>query len=182
MNSSVHLIKKYANRKLYHTNQKCYITLEGIARLVQSGEHLQVLDNETGEDITASIMGQVILQTRSWSGNPLPAMVLMSLINLGNDALARIREVFRALPGGQQLVDMEISERIDRLIAEQHISSEEGARLRSLLLEHDAASSPDDAADERFALPNRNDIIRLQQQIDALAMAVEQLSRQKTSV
>jgi len=57
-------IKKYANRKLYHTNRKQYITLEGIATLIQAGDQVQVLDNETGEDITAQILTQVVLQTR----------------------------------------------------------------------------------------------------------------------
>ena len=47
-------IKKYANRKLYHTNRKQYITLDGIAALIQAGEQVQVLDNETGEDITCA--------------------------------------------------------------------------------------------------------------------------------
>ncbi|RMD76579.1 MAG: pesticidal protein Cry15Aa, partial [Chloroflexi bacterium] len=51
----MHIIKKYANRKLYHTNEKRYITLDGIAQLVQKGETVQVLDNETGDDITANI-------------------------------------------------------------------------------------------------------------------------------
>ena len=58
------LIKKYANRKLYHTNQKQYITLEGIARLVQDGEPVQVLDNESGEEITPTA-------ARRWT-SPMP--------------------------------------------------------------------------------------------------------------
>lgn len=56
-------IKKYANRKLYHIDRKQYITLEGIAALVQAGEQVRVIDNETGEDITAQILAQVALQT-----------------------------------------------------------------------------------------------------------------------
>src|SRR5262249_12123246 len=57
----VQTIKKYANRKLYHTNRKQYITLDGIAALIQAGDQVQVLDNETGEDITAQILSQVVL-------------------------------------------------------------------------------------------------------------------------
>ena len=68
-------IKKYANRKLYHTNRKQYITLDGIAALIQAGDAVQVLDNETGEDITAQILTQVVLQTRS-GGDRLPTQVL----------------------------------------------------------------------------------------------------------
>src|SRR5262245_48906369 len=61
---SVQTIKKYANRKLYHTNRKQYITLDRIAELIRAGEQIQVVDNETGEDITASILAQVVAPTR----------------------------------------------------------------------------------------------------------------------
>ena len=66
-------IKKYANRKLYHLDRKRYITLDGIAELIQAGEQVQVLDNETGEDISASILAQVALQARAANGWPPPS-------------------------------------------------------------------------------------------------------------
>ena len=47
------LIKRYANRKLYNTASSRYITLRGIAELLERGEEVKVLDNETGEDMTA---------------------------------------------------------------------------------------------------------------------------------
>jgi len=46
------LIKRYANRKLYNTQTSRYITLKGIAELIDAGEDVRVIDNETGEDIT----------------------------------------------------------------------------------------------------------------------------------
>ncbi|HMQ33518.1 MAG TPA: polyhydroxyalkanoate synthesis regulator DNA-binding domain-containing protein, partial [Chloroflexaceae bacterium] len=87
----MHLIKKYANRKLYHTNQKQYITLEGIARLVQEGEPVQVLDNETGDDITSTILAQVVLTARGRSGPQLPTQLLTGLIQIGGDTLTNLR-------------------------------------------------------------------------------------------
>ena len=100
-------IKKYANRKLYHTNRKQYITLDGIAALIQAGDPVQVLDNETGEDITAQILTQVVLQTRS-GGDRLPTQVLTGLIQAGGDTIAGVRRSFWSAIGGTSVVDSEI--------------------------------------------------------------------------
>ena len=56
-----HLIKKYANRKLYDTRTSSYITLEGIAGLVRDGHEIKVVDRETGHDLTQVTLSQVVL-------------------------------------------------------------------------------------------------------------------------
>src|SRR5713101_8253450 len=56
-----HLIKKYANRKLYDTQTSRYITLEGIAELVRDGEEIHVVDRDTGQDLTQVILSQIVL-------------------------------------------------------------------------------------------------------------------------
>jgi polyhydroxyalkanoate synthesis regulator phasin len=56
-----HLIKKYANRKLYDTRTSSYITLEGIAGLVRNGHEIKVVDRETGHDLTQVTLSQVVL-------------------------------------------------------------------------------------------------------------------------
>ena len=56
-----HLIKKYANRKLYDTQTSRYITLEGIAALVRDGHEIQVVDRDTGQDLTQVILSQIVL-------------------------------------------------------------------------------------------------------------------------
>lgn len=162
-------IKKYANRKLYHTNRKQYITLEGIATLIQAGEPVQVTDNETGADITASILAQVVLQAR---GGRLPTQVLTGLIQAGGDTLAGVRRSLWATLGGAALIDAEIKRRLERLRQEGALSEEEVGRLSQLLL-HDEADAG--AAAEVGAVPSRNDVLRLNAQVDALAAAVEQL-------
>lgn len=55
-----HLIKKYANRKLYDTRTSRYITLEGISDLLRDGAEIQVVDRESGRDITAVTLSQIV--------------------------------------------------------------------------------------------------------------------------
>jgi BMFP domain-containing protein YqiC len=56
-----HLIKKYANRKLYDTQTSRYITLEGISQLVRDGHDIQVVDRDSGRDLTALILSQIVV-------------------------------------------------------------------------------------------------------------------------
>lgn len=162
-------IKKYANRKLYHTNRKQYITLEGIAGLIQAGEPVQVLDNETGEDITASILTQVVLQARS-GGERLPTHVLTGLIRAGGDTIAGVRRSLWSTLGGTSMVDLEIKQRLERLHADGSIDQAELERIEHLLLGGQSAA-PD--------IPSQRDIARLHEQIDALSSAVEQLLKER---
>lgn len=170
-------IKKYANRKLYHTNRKQYITLEGIAALIQSGDHIQVIDNESGEDITASILAQVVLQTRG-SGSRLSTQMLTGLIQAGGDTLAGMRRSLVSTFGGGGLVDDEIRRRLDRLFDEGFLCEEEVVRMRRLLL-HDEAEAPASLVED-VAIPSRSDVAQLTAQVDALTMVVEQLLAERT--
>jgi len=160
------LIKKYANRKLYHTNRKQYITLEGIAALIQAGEPVQVLDNETGDDITASILTQVVLQSRG-GANRLPTQVLTGLIRAGGDTIAGVRRSIWSTLGSTSMIDLEIKHRLERLHIDGEIDEAELARLEGLLLH----ASPEQTAD----VPSQRDIAQLHEQVDALSAAVEQL-------
>jgi polyhydroxyalkanoate synthesis repressor PhaR len=163
-------IKKYANRKLYHTNRKQYITLDGIAALIQAGDAVQVLDNETGEDITAQILSQVVLQTRG-GGDRLPTHVLTGLIQAGGDTIAGVRRSFWGAIGGASVVDGEIKRRLDQLHADGHIDADELARLRDLLL----PSQAETAHAEPGEIPSHRDIVHLRDQVEALTAMVDQL-------
>ena len=160
------IIKKYANRKLYHTNRKQYITLEGIAALIQASEPVQVLDNETGEDITAAILTQVVLQARS-GADRLPTQVLTGLIRAGGDTIAGVRRSIWSTLGGASMIDLEIKHRLEQLHADGKIDDSELARLAELLM----GESAEHAAD----MPSQRDIARLHDQVDMLTSAVEQL-------
>ena len=164
------VIKKYANRKLYHINQKQYITLDGIATLIQSGEQVQIIDNETGDDITAPVLAQVALQTRNERGWPSTG-TLADLIRAGGNTLAGMSRSLLAGLSGVSIVDSEIARRIDRLHEQGSMTAAEASRIRRLLL-HSAAADPGD-------LPSRSDIERLRNQVDELTLLVEQLLEEK---
>jgi polyhydroxyalkanoate synthesis repressor PhaR len=173
----MHTIKKYANRKLYHTNEKQYITLDGIAKLVRRGEAVQVLDNETGADITSSILAQVVLQARGRSGAPLPTTLLTDMIQLGGDTLASLRKTLFTSLGGSDVIDVEIGRRIDYLVDHGKLSPEESLHWRQLLIHHDFHHTDAEGQEPAVAVPDRNDVVRLHAQVDDLAAIVEQLLR-----
>ena len=80
--AGVHLIKKYANRRLYDTVTSSHITLEGIRDLVASGTDVSIVDDTSGEDITRSVLLQIIAE-RELGGKPmLDSSFLMSIIRL----------------------------------------------------------------------------------------------------
>lgn len=163
-------IKKYANRKLYHTNRKQYITLEGIAALIQAGAQVQVVDNETGEDITAAILSQVVLQARG-SGGRLPTQILTSLIQTGGGRLAEVRRSIWMALGGADLVDTEIRRRLERLRARGALAEDEAQRVSALLL----SERPSGAQNDVVGIPSYSDVVQLHAQVDALSAVVEQL-------
>lgn len=168
-------IKKYANRKLYHTNRKRYITLDGIAALIQSGEQARVIDNETGADITAEVLAQVVLQSPGRSSR-LSAHVLTGLIQAGGDTLSNVRRTLWTALGGNAIIDAEIKQRLDRLHAAGALSADELKRLDALLL----PAEPDPGAPAALvAAPSRSDLARLNAQVDALAAAVERLAAER---
>lgn len=166
----MHSIKKYANRKLYHTNRKQYITLDGIGELIQAGEQVQVIDNETGEDITAPILAQVVLQARGRK-SALPTHLLTDLIQAGGDTISGLRRSVLAAISGESPVDTEIRRRVQQLAADGTIGADEAARMLRLLLN----SGVEEPGRTMLDLPTAGDVARLKAQVDALSAAVEQL-------
>jgi polyhydroxyalkanoate synthesis repressor PhaR len=76
------IIKKYANRRLYNTASSSYITLEDLARMVRENVEFQVLDAKTGDDITHSILTQIIMDEEANGGQMLPVSFLRQLIGM----------------------------------------------------------------------------------------------------
>ena len=80
------LIKRYANRKLYNTQTSRYITLKGIAELLEGGEDVRVIDNESGEDITSITLSQILVDTERSHRAP-PGSLFSGIFQRGGDAL-----------------------------------------------------------------------------------------------
>jgi polyhydroxyalkanoate synthesis repressor PhaR len=82
-------IKKYANRRLYNTGTSTYVTLEDLATMVKSGEDFAVEDAKSGEDITRSVLTQIIFEQENKEGaqNLLPINFLRQLIRFYGDSM-----------------------------------------------------------------------------------------------
>src|SRR6201996_2883319 len=81
-------IKKYANRRLYNTGTSTYVTLGDLATMVKSGEDFVVYDAKTGEDITRSVLAQIIFEQENKEGqNLLPINFLRQLIRFYGDSM-----------------------------------------------------------------------------------------------
>jgi polyhydroxyalkanoate synthesis repressor PhaR len=81
-------IKKYANRRLYNTASSAYVTLADLAAMVKSGEDFLVFDAKSGEDITRSVLTQIIFEQEGKEGQSLlPATFLRQLIRFYGDSV-----------------------------------------------------------------------------------------------
>jgi polyhydroxyalkanoate synthesis repressor PhaR len=100
------IIKKYANRRLYHTGTSSYVTLEDLALMVRQGENFVVTDAKTGEDITRSVLTQIIFEQENKGQFLLPITFLRQLIQFYGDNM-------------QALVPRYLELSIERFMAEQ---------------------------------------------------------------
>ena len=103
-------IKKYANRRLYHTGTSTYVTLDDLAAMVKRGENFVVTDAKTGDDITRSVLTQIIFEQESKNGqNLLPVNFLRQLIGFYGDSMqslvpSYLEHSIRSLTENQQKI------------------------------------------------------------------------------
>jgi len=84
------IIKKYANRRLYNTGTSTYVTLEDLAGMVKTGEDFTVVDAKTGEDITRTVLTQIIFEQENKGQNLLPITFLRQLIRFYGDSIQNL--------------------------------------------------------------------------------------------
>ena len=81
------VVKKYANRRLYNTATSSYVTLDDLSKMVRAGDHFVVYDAKSGEDLTRSILTQIILEEDGKGRNLLPINFLRQVIGFYDDSL-----------------------------------------------------------------------------------------------
>jgi len=191
-------IKKYANRRLYNTGTSTYVTLEDLAAMVKTGEDFVVYDAKTGEDITRSVLAQIIFEQENKEGqNLLPIAFLRQLIRFYGDSmqmlvprylevsiesLTREQEKFReqmaqafgvgAFPSLEEQVrrNMEMFERAFTMFAPFARRESQG---------EDPATEPGKVAPK--GAPEGGDIDDLKRQLDEMQKKVDRLSEKPTS-
>jgi polyhydroxyalkanoate synthesis repressor PhaR len=152
-----HLIKKYANRKLYDTRTSRYITLRGIAQLVREGHEITVVDRDNGSDLTQLTLSQIVLEEEKRG----PAR----LVDAGGEMLA---------DRGQALLDY-----VRRTLnVPGELRDEVGRRREGL------ETMADDAIERalrRLRIPTRRDIDRINERIDRLSAQLKKNGATKVS-
>jgi polyhydroxyalkanoate synthesis repressor PhaR len=143
-----HLIKKYANRKLYDTRSSKYITLDGISRLVRDGHDIEVVDRDTGRDLTPLVLSQIVMEEEKRGEEANGREVLQ-------DRGRALREYVRRTLSAPAALVSEVGRRRSEL--EELIDS---AVARALL---------------KLSIPSRRDVDALNARIDELERRIEGL-------
>jgi len=171
-------IKRYANRKLYDTFMRRYVTLEEIGWMVQNGEDVTVVDHESGADITAVTLTQVIFDQEKRLGAHIPQALFSRLIKARDGSLSALRRSIDSLLDPENYFNGEIQRRLDLLHVEGALTEDEFTRLGALLLD-----SRFERADDGFPEPGAvNQIDALRAQLEQLEDELKNIKKRKTAV
>lgn len=180
---SVLLIKRYANRKLYDTEAKRYITLAEVAEAIRQGRQVEVRDHDSGDDLTAQVLTQIVFeQERSGSGG-LPLAVLTSLVRAGGEALESMRAGLSSPKELLQDIDAELEKRVTALRARGELAEEEARRLLDKLLKVGWSPARWEVRETEAlvnalktrGVPRRADLQELAQRIEAISAQLDEL-------
>ncbi len=97
-NGKVKIIKRYQNRKLYDTQQSCYVTLDDIAKMIRINEEVMVIDNKSKNDITAATLTQIIFEAEKKASQYAPLFTLREIIQTGNGSISNYLAKLGAFP------------------------------------------------------------------------------------
>ncbi len=126
----MHQIKKYANRKMYDMTDKRYISMAQLTELIKSGAEVAVVDNQTGSDITAAVVSQLLGRASPLPDTGVSPRVLMQLLRKGGDTLTDYARKYASLwQGAIGLAEEEVEKRVGSMIRNKELSAGEGRRL-----------------------------------------------------
>jgi polyhydroxyalkanoate synthesis repressor PhaR len=180
------IIKKYANRRLYNTASSSYVTLDHLCHMVKEGKEFVVYDAKTGEDITRSVLTQIIFEEESKGQNLLPIGFLRQLISLYGDSL-------QALVPGYLEVSMQSfsrnQEQMRKYMADAFGEMFPFKRLeemgrqnmqlfqRAMAMFNPFAAAEQAAGKESARAPEADKISALKAQVDALQKRLDELAK-----
>ncbi len=175
----MHRIKKYANRKLYDTTDKKYISRKRLSELIKQGEDIVIIDNETGEDLTASIVSGLIATTSGKAGGgTVSSGVLIQLFRKGGNALTDYAKRYVSLwQKSFTLAEDEIDSMVKTLVKNKEISKSEGNRLKNEIIGYTTSLKDwiSDTVDAKLKevlsatnLATKNQVAELSQRVNTL--------------
>jgi polyhydroxyalkanoate synthesis repressor PhaR len=172
-------IKRYANRKLYDTEESHYVSLQDIVGLVRDGEDVEVVDSRTGEDLTSVTLAQAMTEEeKSSEGGALPLDVLKELIKRGSDSLNELMRISRlAGKGAVQMAEESTSKYYRKLVDHGEMSEDEARSYLKLLSKsvtkrRQSLESEIDARVKSYVkaldLPSRSEINKIVKKVDSI--------------
>jgi len=127
----MHKIKKYANRKMYDTKDKKYISMDKLSHLIKSGKEVVIIDNKTGKDLTSSIVSQLIARDKNSEDKVVSSKVLMDLVRKGGDTLSDYAKKYVSLwQGALTMAEDEVDKLVNLLVKDKELSKSEGRNLK----------------------------------------------------
>ncbi len=109
----IRVIKRYANRKLYDTEESRYVTLDEIAALVKDGEDVHILDNRSGDDLTEVTLAQILFEEQKKQKTRMPLSVLKDLISTSGESISEFLQ--RKVAHPVQSFKEEAERRVDEI-------------------------------------------------------------------
>jgi len=177
----MHRIKKYVNRKMYDTTDKKYISMKQVAQLIKSGEEVSIIDNKTGEDLTAAIVSRLIGQDKKEKDRVVSPRIMMQLLRKGGDTLTDYAKKYTSLwQNALTMAEDEVDKVVGTLVKDKELSRAEGSRLKKEITGYtDSLKSwigerVDRRMNEALAAMN----LASRDQVDALAAKIDKLSRE----
>ena len=183
----MHIIKKYANRKLYDTQDKQYLTMDRLAELIKSGAEVSILDNETGEDLTSAIVSQLLAREKGDSDKAVPSGVLIQMLRKGRGTLFGYGKKYISL--WQSALTMsrdEIEKLVNTWVKDKELSEFEGRDLKKEIVGFTSSlkkwiiENIDQRVSEVLRMMNlatKDQLAELMEKVDKLAREVKDLER-----
>lgn len=118
-NNKVKIIKRYQNRKLYDTQQSCYVTLDDIAKMIRTNEEVMVIDNKSKNDITAATLTQIIFEAEKKASQYAPLFTLREIIQNANGSISSYLAKLGAFPQDYMTKQQQNQQLVEKLAAEE---------------------------------------------------------------
>lgn len=187
-------IKKYANRRLYNTGTSTYVTLEDLADMVKQGENFVVYDAKSGDDITRSVLTQIIFEQEAKGQNLLPVEFLRQLIGFYGNSMQNIVPSFLEFSISSLTKDQDrLREQMSQTIGTTTFGAiEDQVRRNTEMFERamrmfspfasvdeETAATEQKQASPAPASPGGDDLGDLKKQMEEMQKKIEALARDK---
>jgi polyhydroxyalkanoate synthesis repressor PhaR len=172
---------------MYDTDDKRYVSLTQLSELIKQGEEVMVIDNRTGEDITAAVVSQLIGRDNQEDDKAVSSQLLMQLLRKGGGTLTDYAKKYMSLwQGAFNMAEDEVSQFVNLLVKNKELSIAEAGKLKKEIIGYTSTlkSWISDSIDKRVGevmqsmnLATNDHLKVLSAKVDELSKKVQQLEK-----